>query len=316
MQGFPIFLILAAGSQYDYFPPLYRCLEVDALAKKILILGASGMLGSAVLRLFASDKSFDVFGTIRTQHSMNFFPLEVRPRIIQGTDVENPDGLLRLFDMVRPEVVVNCIGLVKQLSEADDPLAAIPVNSILPHRLARICAVSGARLIHVSTDCVFSGSKGGYTESDFADAKDLYGRSKYLGEVDYANAITLRTSIIGHELNGQRSLIGWFLAQESKVRGFRRAVFSGLPTVELARIIRDHVIPNVDLRGLYHVSADPIGKFDLLTLVARAYGKQIEIEADENFVIDRSLNSRRFREATGYQPASWVDLINSMQKFR
>lgn len=288
----------------------------DVLAKKVLILGASGMLGNAALRLFSGDENFDAYGTVRSQHSVTLFPGDVRSRLIHGIDVENLDAMLRIFDLLKPEVVINCIGLVKQLSEAEDPLAAIPVNSILPHRLARICAVSGARLIHMSTDCVFSGSKGRYLESDFADAKDLYGRSKFLGEVDYPNAITLRTSIIGHELSGNRSLVGWFLAQEGKVKGFKRAVFSGLPTIELARVIKDHVIPDLGLRGLYHVSAEPISKFDLLALVAKAYGKQIEIQGDEDFAIDRSLDSSRFREATGYKPAAWAELVNSMQKFR
>jgi dTDP-4-dehydrorhamnose reductase len=286
------------------------------LAKKVLILGASGMLGNAALRLFAGDEQFDAFGTVRSQHSVALFPRENRSKIVHGPNVENPDGILRLFDQIKPGVVINCIGLVKQLSEADDPLAAIPINSLLPHRLARVCAVAGARLVHMSTDCVFSGSKGGYVESDFADAKDLYGRSKFLGEVDYPNAITLRTSIIGHELTGHRSLIGWFLAQEGKVKGYKKAVFSGVPTVELARVIKDYVIPNECLRGLYHVSAEPISKFDLLTLVAKAYGKQIAIEADEDLVINRSLDSSRFREATGYKPATWIELVASMQKFR
>lgn len=274
------------------------------------------MLGNAVLRVLAGAEGIEVFGTIRSSQSVTLFPPEVRSRLVLGSDVESLDGMLRLFEQVRPEVVINCIGLVKQLSESDDPLAAIPINSILPHRLARICGVSGARLIHMSTDCVFSGSKGGYLERDFADANDLYGRSKFLGEVDYPNAITLRTSIIGHELNGHRSLIGWFLAQEGKVKGFKRAVFSGLPTVELARVIKDYVIPNAGLRGLYHVSADPINKFDLLTMVSKAYGKEIDIEADENFVINRSLDSSRFKEATGYKAAPWVELVRLMQKFQ
>ena len=274
------------------------------------------MLGNAALRLFAGDQNFSVFGTVRSLHSVALFSSELHSRLILAPDLQNLDGMLRLFDLIKPEVAINCIGLVKQLSEADDPLAAIPINSILPHRLARVCAVAGARLVHMSTDCVFSGSKNGYMESDFADAKDLYGRSKFLGEVDYPNAITLRTSIIGHELSGHRSLIGWFLAQEGTVKGFKRAVFSGLPTVELARVIKDHVIPDVGLRGLYHVSAEPINKFDLLTLVAKAYGKHIDIEADEDFVIDRSLDSSRFRKATGYKPPTWVELVGSMQKFR
>ncbi len=279
------------------------------------MLGASGMLGSAVFRFFCGDAGFETFGTLRSARSARFFDGAIRARLTAGIDVENTDALVRLFSEVRPNVVVNCIGLVKQLSEADDPLSALPINSLLPHRLARISALAGARLVHMSTDCVFAGTKGGYTESDLPDATDLYGRSKLLGEVDYPNAITLRTSIIGHELEGARSLIGWFLEQESKVRGFKRAVFSGLPTVEIARLLRDYVIPNPELHGLYHVSSEPISKYDLLALVAHAYGKVVDIEADEDFVIDRSLNSERFRNATGFRPEKWLDLVTRMRDF-
>lgn len=154
-----------------------------------------------------------------------------------------------------------------------------------------------------------------YTEADVSDAKDLYGRSKYMGEVDYPYAITLRTSIIGHELDGARSLVGWFLAQEGSVKGFKRAIFSGLPTVEIARIIRDFVIPRPDLHGLYHVSAEPIDKYELLRLVAQVYGKNIEIISDDKLAIDRSLDSSRFRELTGYNPPSWPALVQVMHQF-
>jgi dTDP-4-dehydrorhamnose reductase len=212
-------------------------------------------------------------------------------------------------------VVINCIGLIKQIKNADDPLVAIPINSLLPHRLAQLCGVTGARLVHMSTDCVFFGDRGMYTEADISDAKDLYGRSKYLGEVDYPNAVTLRTSIIGHELNGTNSLVGWFLAQHGSVKGFRRAIFSGLPAFELARIIRDYVIPDPDLHGVYHVSADPINKFDLLNLISNVYGKKIDITPDDNFIINRSLDSTRFREATGYQPKPWPELVRQMREF-
>jgi len=167
----------------------------------------------------------------------------------------------------------------------------------------------------MSTDCIFSGAKGLYIEADASDAKDLYGRSKYLGEVDYPNAITLRTSIIGHELSGAHSLVGWFLAQQGSARGFRRAIFSGFPTVELARVIRDHVMPHPELHGVYHVSAEPINKFDLLTLIAKAYGKTIDITPDDELVIDRSLDSSRFRVATGYQPQPWPELVRRMCEF-
>ena len=282
---------------------------------KVLVLGASGMLGNAAFRLFAESDGFDVVGTVRGERSRKLFSESLQSALISGVDVENIDSLMRVFGDTKPDLVINCIGLVKQLAEADDPLAAIPINSLLPHRLARLCAVAGARFVHMSTDCVFSGSKGMYTESDPSDAKDLYGRSKFLGEVDYLNAVTLRTSIIGHELEGARSLVGWFLSQSGPVKGFKKAIFSGLPTVEIARLIRDYVIPNPCLHGLYHVSADPISKYDLLRLVANTYGKAIDIEADERFVIDRSLDSSRFRSVTGFQPKPWADLVASMKAF-
>lgn len=282
---------------------------------KVLVLGASGMLGNAVLRLFAQSPGYEVLASARSTSALRLLPEELSDRVIFGVDVENMDSLIGLFAKARPDVVINCIGLVKQLAEADDPLAAIPINSLLPHRLARLCDVAGARLVHMSTDCVFSGAKGMYTEADMSDAKDLYGRSKYLGEVDYPHAITLRTSIIGHELSGAHSLVGWFLAHQGGVRGFRRAIFSGLPTVELARVIRDHVLVHPELHGVYHVSAEPINKFDLLTLIAKAYGKTIDITPDDRLAIDRSLDSSRFREVSGYQPQPWPELVRRMHEF-
>jgi dTDP-4-dehydrorhamnose reductase len=206
--------------------------------------------------------------------------------------------------------------LIKQLSEANDPLQAIPINSLLPHRLARLCNIVGARLVHVSTDCVFSGSKGGYLEADVSDAMDLYGRTKYLGEVDYPHAITLRTSIIGHELNSANGLIGWFLAQEGTVKGFTTAIFSGLPTVELAHVIRDFVLPRADLSGLYHVASQPISKYNLLKLVAETYRKNIDIVPDEKLTIDRSLNADRFSAASGYSAPAWHELVKKMYEFK
>ena len=282
---------------------------------RVLVLGASGMLGNAVLRLFAQSPGYEAIGSARSSGVLRLLPDGLRDIVLCGVDVESFDSLTRLFVNARPDVVINCIGLVKQLAEADDPLSAIPINALLPHRLARLCDVAGARLVHMSTDCVFAGTKGMYTEADMSDAKDLYGRSKYLGEVDYPHAITLRTSIIGHELSGAHSLVGWFLAQQGSVRGFRHAIFSGLPTVELARVIRDHVLPHPELHGLYHVSAEPINKFDLLTLVAKAYGKTIAITPDDKLAIDRSLDSSRFREATGYQPEPWPELVRRMREF-
>jgi dTDP-4-dehydrorhamnose reductase len=283
--------------------------------QKILVLGASGMLGNAVYRTFASSPGYDVVGTVRSGSSTIALPDGARGALLVGVDVEQVDSLVAAFEKVRPNVVINCIGLVKQLAAANDPLVTLPINALLPHRLARLAALVDARLVHVSTDCVFTGSKGCYLESDAPDAQDLYGRSKLLGEVDYPSAVTLRTSIIGTELDSAHGLVGWFLAQRGTVKGFTKAVFSGLPTAVLAQVIRDHVIPNPTLRGIWHVSAEPIAKFDLLQLVAAEYGKDIQISPDDQLVLDRSLDSSRFREATGWNPPSWPHLIAQMRQF-
>lgn len=281
-----------------------------------MILGVTGMLGNAMFRVLSERVDLAVYGTARSNSARQHFSSNFSGQIIVGTDVENNDSLVRAFAAVRPDVVVNCVGLVKQLADANDPLQAVPINTLLPHRLAALCQATGARLVHISTDCVFSGAKGNYLETDFPDAYDLYGRSKLLGEVDYPHAVTLRTSIIGHELSGNRSLVNWFLAQQGAVKGFTHAIFSGLPTVELATVVRDVVLPIKELHGLYHVSAKPINKFDLLQLVAKAYGKDIEINPSEELVINRSLNSDRFKEATGYAPPEWPTLIQRMCEFK
>jgi dTDP-4-dehydrorhamnose reductase len=283
---------------------------------KVLVLGASGMLGNAVMRVLGENKGWQVFGTVRSSAAARFFPPDIAASLVAGVDVEDQDALVRVFANVRPDVVINCIGLIKQLADGDDPLLALPINAMLPHRLARLCELAGSRLVHVSTDCVFSGSRGAYVEEDVSDALDLYGKSKFLGEVHDAHAITLRTSIIGHELQSAHGLVEWFLAQQGRCKGFRRAIFSGLPTVVLAKIIRDVVIPRPELSGLYHVAAAPISKFDLLTLVARQYNKSIEIVPDDAVVIDRSLRADRFRQASGYVADGWPELIKQMHAYK
>jgi dTDP-4-dehydrorhamnose reductase len=282
---------------------------------KVLVLGVTGMLGNAVFRLFAASPGFDVAGTARSSAGVARLPDSLRGRVLTGVDVDQFDSLAGAFAQSRPDVVINCIGLIKQLAEAEDPLAALPINSILPHRLARLCAVAGARLIHVSTDCVFLGTKGCYAEADAPDAQDLYGRSKLLGEVDYPHAVTLRTSIIGHELGSAHGLVGWFLAQRGTVKGYTRAIFSGLPTVELASVIRDRVLPDAGLRGLYHVAAGPVAKYDLLKMVASRYGSATHIVPDDRVAIDRSLDGSRFTQATGYVAPTWPELIRRMHEF-
>lgn len=282
---------------------------------RILIVGVTGMLGHAVFNVFDGDAGHEVWGTLRSAAGLRHFSAQVHARLLSGVDVLDHDALTAVMARVRPDVVINCVGLIKQLADANDPLTALPINAMLPHRLARLCELAGARLIHVSTDCVFSGLKGLYLESDLSDAEDLYGKSKYIGELhDLPHAITLRTSIVGHELGSSYALVDWFLSQQSSVRGFTKAIFSGLPTVELARVMKDFVVPHPQLNGLYHVAAQPIAKLDLLQLIAAQYGKQIEIRPDDALVIDRSLNGARFSEATGYVAPAWPELIRRMHK--
>lgn len=284
---------------------------------KVLVLGVTGMLGNAVFRVFGEDPTHEVWGTLRSASSRARFPAHAHARLLAGVDVLDQDALASALAKVRPDVVINCVGLIKQLADAKDPLSALPINAMLPHRLARLCELSGARLIHVSTDCVFSGRKGAYLESDVSDAEDLYGKSKYIGELhDLDHAITLRTSIIGHELNSSYALVDWFLAQSGSVKGFSKAIFSGLPTVELARVMKDHVLPHPELNGLYHVAAQPVSKLDLLRMVATQYGKTIEIVADAGLCIDRSLDASRLREATGYVAPEWPELVRRMHANR
>jgi dTDP-4-dehydrorhamnose reductase len=280
---------------------------------RVLVLGATGMLGSTFFRALSMDKSIEVFGTVRdTGGAMHFSP-SLRHALIPNVHLEGETGLITAFSTTQPDVVVNCVGIIKQLPGANDHLSSLAINSSLPHRIAKYSSMVGARLIHFSTDCVFSGKDGNYTEGDFADAYDVYGRTKLLGEVEYKNTITLRTSIIGHELTSSNSLIDWFLRQSGEVKGFRRAIFSGLPTIEIVRIVRDYVLPNPDLNGIYHLSVDSINKYDLLSLVSENYAKDVILIPDDKLIIDRSLNSDKFRAATGFYPKPWPELITAMQ---
>jgi dTDP-4-dehydrorhamnose reductase len=283
---------------------------------KVLVIGANGMIGSTVLRVLSEKNDWQVFGSVRDESFKCFFSTSIGERLIPGIDVEHFDNLVNVFDQINPNIVINCAGLTKHKPAAEDPLLSIPINTLMPHRLAKLCKLVGARLIHVSTDCVFSGEKGGYVEDDFPDARDVYGMSKALGEVRYPHTITLRTSTIGHELQSKYGLLNWFLSQNEHCKGYSRAVFSGLPTVVFAQIVRDIVIPQSHLSGLYHVAANPIDKYELLKLIANVYGITINIVPDDNLVIDRSLNSTRFNLDTGYSPPDWPELIRLMHAFR
>ncbi|RHX78252.1 SDR family oxidoreductase [Leptospira yasudae] len=283
---------------------------------KVLILGASGMLGSAVYKIFSDKFDFEVWGTIRSPEYLQFFRQSERKNIITNVDVTNQDDLIRIFQEVKPDIVVNCIGIIKQQKIANDPLTVLPINSLLPHKLSNLCKLIGARLILISTDCVFNGRKGMYLESDIPDAEDLYGKSKEIGEVSgEPHVFTMRTSIIGHELNSNYSLVNWFLSQKDRIKGFSKAIFSGFPASEIADIIGTKIIPNPNLSGLYHISSEPISKFDLLELIRKIYDKNIQILESTELVIDRSLDSRKFRQESDFVPKNWELLIREMKDY-
>jgi dTDP-4-dehydrorhamnose reductase len=272
------------------------------------------MLGHVLFSQLAVTASLEVFATVRDRGAAaRWFSPELLSRCLNQVDVFNFDSLIRALAETRPQVVINCIGVVKQSVLAKDPFTSIYVNSLLPHRLALACKAIGARLIHISTDCIFDGARGHYREDDPASAVDLYGRSKALGELTSDGCLTIRTSIIGHELRGKLGLVEWFLAQEKGVRGFTRAIFSGFPTVTLARIMRDYLLEDA-LTGLYHVAAAPISKYDLLQLIGKQYGKKIEITPDDGVKVDRSLDSSSFRKITGHSPPPWPELVSAMHR--
>ncbi|MEX2007804.1 MAG: SDR family oxidoreductase [Candidatus Levyibacteriota bacterium] len=283
---------------------------------KVLIVGMTGMLGHTLFTELSKDENLVVYGTARelVESLAKHLAPEQLKRVYLNVDADNLDSVRKVFDEIKPDFVVNCIGLIKQRPDAKDPLSAIHLNAVLPHQLAKLTEDVGGRYMQVSTDCVFDGVKGNYTEEDKEFASDIYGTTKRLGEVDYGNALTIRTSIIGHELKSYASLVDWFLSQEGEVNGFTKAVFSGFPTVYLADIIDKYIIPNKNLKGLYHVSAEPISKYDLISLIAKRYSKEIKINPSEQLVIDRSLDSTRFRQETGFVSPSWEELVPIMHE--
>jgi dTDP-4-dehydrorhamnose reductase len=270
------------------------------------------MLGHQLWRYFHQEN--EVWVTLRK-------PVETYARFglfdpccaLSPVSAGDPAALTSVFHQSNPEVVINCVGVIKQLKDAQSPMVSLKINALLPHMLAELCVIAGARLIHISTDCVFSGRTGGYKEADPSDAEDLYGRTKFLGEVHDRHCVTLRTSLIGRELETRNGLIEWFLSQNGKtVKGFRKAIYTGFITAELARIIELILLKYPDLYGLWQVSSDPISKYDLLKLVKKSFSMNVDIVPDDDFKCDRSLDSTAFRQKTNYTPPSWERMISEL----
>ena len=280
---------------------------------KILVLGVNGMLGSVIFRRLSASSNVDVYGTVRKESKSKIFAPNLRSSVLSGMDALNPESVRNLLNQLIPNIVINCIAINhigKTQSEVQD---AYQVNAVLPHWLVEFCRPIGTRLIHISTDGVFSGIKGSYTELDTPDPINEYWLQKLKGEVFDENCITLRTSMIGHSLEGASGLVDWFLNQSISCKAYSNALFSGLTTYEIATIIQDIIIPNTSLSGLYHLSADPISKYGILELIASEYEKKIELIADASYSINRTLDSSKFKFHTGYKPPKWDQLIKQMK---
>lgn len=280
---------------------------------RVLVVGGSGMLGHKLVQVLG--ERFETWATVRGEQPPPAAARLLDPtRTVTGVVADDTAAIARALERSGATAVVNAVGIIKQADAARAAVPSIRVNALFPHELAEACGAAGARLVHVSTDCVFSGTRGGYSEDDLPDATDLYGRSKLLGEVTAVpHAITLRTSIVGRELTGALGLFEWFLSQRGgRVRGFSRAIFSGLTTAALAEVIGDVIERHQDLHGLWHVSAAPIDKLTLLSDLRDAVGAAIEIDPDPSLVIDRSLDSSRFRAATGWEPPTWAEMLAAL----
>jgi dTDP-4-dehydrorhamnose reductase len=288
----------------------------SAKTPRVLVLGAAGMLGHKLIQRLVL-RGLWVAGTIRSTAIPNSASVEASlgraDRIFEGIDVLDDRQLARTVEAARPEVIVNAVGIIKQIDAARDPVTSVATNALLPHRIAALAAQKGIRLIHFSTDCVFSGRKGPYAEEALPDPVDLYGRGKLAGETGGTHCLTLRTSIIGRELRGRAGLVEWFISQKGgAATGYAHALYSGLTTITIADLIGRLITEYPELDGCWHVASAAISKYDLLAMVNRHYGLGITLVRDENVVVDRRLDGSRFRERTGFSAPSWDAMIAEM----
>ena len=285
---------------------------------KLLILGASGLLGNTLTKYFLKKSNYQTFGTIRDKLQVEFFNETYHKKFTILNDILNFAELENIIDNLRPDVVINSIGLNNKIKKNDFSTLEkyILINSLFPHKLQSICSRFGIRLIQLSSDCVFSGIRGNYSEKDLPDPLDIYGKTKLMGELESDNCLTIRKSAIGHELITKDGLLDWFLSRNDKVEGYKKAIFSGLTVLELARIIDIFILPRKELKGILHIAGFPISKYDLLNMISSEYKKSIELIPNDSFKINRSLDSTYFTRITGYQIQPWPLLIKSMHEFK
>ena len=284
---------------------------------KILILGSNGLVGNTITKYFFEKEDYQTIAILRDYSKLKLFHKKFHQNFLVIENILDYAKTEKIIKSIKPDILLNCLGITNK-EILINPIQVdkfITINSLFPHWLQRICSDLGTRLIHFSTDCIFSGNKGFYSEEDIPDPPDIYGRSKLLGELNYANTLTIRKSVIGHELASKKGLLEWFLDQTNFVQGYKNVIFSGITVLELARLIDTYIIPRSDLKGILNISGESISKFDLLKILANVYNKSIEIIPNESMKINRTLNGSQFNKLTGYKISSWTSLIKSMYEF-
>jgi len=281
---------------------------------KIFIIGANGMIGSGIFKYLSKLKALKCYALIRSSNYLNYLPDIYQDKTIVCGDLQDFNKIKEVVVKEKPDMIINCCGITKHVPDSSNFIKVVKLNSLLPHLLSNICSQLNIRFVQVSTDCVFSGLKGNYTEQDIPDPIDFYGQSKHLGEVDYHSHLTIRTSTIGHEINSQNGLLEWFLNQKS-CEGFEKAIFSGITTLELAKIINEIILTNDSIKGMYHISSVPIDKYSLLRLISNVYKHDAQITKNREYIIDRSLNSDKFYRSYNYKPPSWEEMVSFMHSY-
>tara|TARA_B100000989_G_C19515946_1_gene461651 strand:- start:1430 stop:2311 length:882 start_codon:yes stop_codon:yes gene_type:complete len=279
---------------------------------RILILGGSGMLGHTFFKVWKANSEVKV--TLRKrledyEHNQIFGIGEY----FEGIDLRRLDTLRDVIISYKPDCIVNCSGVTKQICNEFNQEDVFTLNALLPHKLAGLCDNFGTRLIQLSTDCIYSGKKGNYNESDISDAEDLYGKSKYQGELNKTNSLTLRKSSIGLELGNKHGLVEWFLNQKGSILGFDKAIYSGFSSIHLAGLIESIIFDSPDLQGIYNIASKPISKYYLLSsLQERIDNFELDIIRDDKIKIDRSLNPSKFLEQTNLKFPSWEKMLDDL----
>jgi dTDP-4-dehydrorhamnose reductase len=279
---------------------------------RILIIGGDGMLGHTLYQYLKTKHSVKV--TLRQPYE-NYKKYQIfeKENVFCNIDIQQLQPLAEVLAAFKPEAVINCVGLIKQRPDKENIALNLEVNALFPHQLSLLCQKIAARLIHMSTDCVFDGKQGNYCETDLCNAEDTYGKTKFLGELHEPHTITLRTSIIGYELKNKQSLLEWVLSQKNgTIQGYTNALYSGFTTHEMARIIERVLLHYPKHHGLYHVASNCINKHELLSLINQYFELNINVLKNNEFTCFRNLNGQFFNQDFSYVPPSWETMISEL----